>query len=184
MKPKALLKKAAELEMPAVAITDTCNLYCAVTLYKEAKITTSSPFGSEIWMWPDGIEHRLQETQLLQPRTAAPKERRKKRFEPVLEELSDGGWHLCFLVENEDINLSKDYHAIYDGMHYSLASTLSPDQAQRWADRHDLGYERSNREALLRQYPDGSYQHVLTGHYSQASKQRDSTWQKRRPSSV
>ena len=37
VKPKDLLAQAAEYEMPALAITDTCNMYCAVDFYKTAK---------------------------------------------------------------------------------------------------------------------------------------------------
>ena len=37
MSPSQLVAKAAKYEMPAVAITDTCNLYCAVEFYKKTK---------------------------------------------------------------------------------------------------------------------------------------------------
>ncbi|MEC7987071.1 MAG: DNA polymerase III subunit alpha [Myxococcota bacterium] len=97
MSPKALISRAKELEMPAVAITDTCNLYCAVELYKGTKGSgTKGILGSEIWLWPKGLDTIKPETQ-------------------------DGGWNLVFLVENE-----KGYQnlcflitqAIFHGMHY------------------------------------------------------------------
>ena len=35
--PTALVNRAAELQMPAVALTDTCNLYGAYEFFKAAK---------------------------------------------------------------------------------------------------------------------------------------------------
>ncbi|MGC6510263.1 MAG: DNA polymerase III subunit alpha [Myxococcota bacterium] len=95
--PSDYIKQAEKFEMPAVAITDTCNLYCAVNLYKASKGTNVKPiYGSEIWMWPSGLSQ------------LKPDDR-------------DDGFHLAFLVENRT-----GYHnlcqlitsAIFDGMHY------------------------------------------------------------------
>ena len=95
--PKALIKKTVEKGFNAIAITDTCNLYCAVQLYKESKgVGINGILGTEIWMWPDGIQN----------------------IDPHGE---DGGWHLVFLVENDAgyRNLSALItSAIFDGMHY------------------------------------------------------------------
>ena len=99
MRPKQLVERAATLEMPAVAITDTCNLYGAVDFYKQASSTAVRPiFGASIWTWPEGL--------------------------PSLKNASsqpDSGWHLTFLVQDR-----KGYEnlcslittAIFDGMHF------------------------------------------------------------------
>ena len=95
--PKALIKASAKMGFKALAVTDTCNLYCGVQLYKETKSQDMNGIlGSEIWMWPQGISS-------LTPQTP------------------DGGWHLVFLVENDAgyRNLSSLItSAIFDGMHY------------------------------------------------------------------
>ena len=44
VKPKDLLAQAAEYEMPALAITDTCNMYCAVDFIKQPKGSTSNRY--------------------------------------------------------------------------------------------------------------------------------------------
>lgn len=95
--PSDYIKRAEELEMPAVAITDTCNMYCAVNFYKAAKKSSVKPiFGSEIWLWPDGLS------------TLTPSS-------------PDDGFHLVFLIENKlgYNNLCKLITtAIFDGLHY------------------------------------------------------------------
>ena len=95
--PKALIKASAEMGFKALAVTDTCNLYCGVQLYKETKSQKMNGIlGSEIWMWPQGLSS-------LNPQDP------------------DGGWHLVFLVENDAgyRNLSSLItSAIFDGMHY------------------------------------------------------------------
>ena len=49
--PPAIVAAAEELGMPAVAITDTCNLFGAVQFHKAAKKSSvKAIFGSEIWM--------------------------------------------------------------------------------------------------------------------------------------
>ena len=54
--PPAIVAEAEKLGMPAVAITDTCNLFGAVQFHKVAKKSSVKPiFGSEIWMLPKGI---------------------------------------------------------------------------------------------------------------------------------
>ena len=51
-KIQALLDKAEEYNMPALAVTDTCNLYGAIKLYKSAKkLNCKAIYGAEIWMW-------------------------------------------------------------------------------------------------------------------------------------
>ena len=40
----------------ALAVIDTCNLYCKAKLYKETKSQDMNGIlGSEIWMWPQGL---------------------------------------------------------------------------------------------------------------------------------
>ncbi|MEP6776883.1 MAG: DNA polymerase III subunit alpha [Chthoniobacterales bacterium] len=56
---KALMKKAAELEMPAVAITDHGNLYGAIEFYQEATTAGIKPIiGCEAYMAPGSITDR------------------------------------------------------------------------------------------------------------------------------
>lgn len=95
--PEDLVKAAAKYNMPAVALTDTCNFFGAVQFYKASKGSSVKPiFGTELWLWPQGIDN-LSTAQ------------------------GDGGWHLNFLVENKEgyHNLSKLItEAIYNGLHY------------------------------------------------------------------
>ncbi|MEL6341582.1 MAG: DNA polymerase III subunit alpha [Myxococcota bacterium] len=95
--PAELCGRAAELEMPAVAMTDTCNLYGGVELYKYAKKKgIKAIYGAEIWMWPPGLE-------------------------TLRAEQPDAGWNLVFLIENRTgyQNLCQLITtAIFDGMHY------------------------------------------------------------------
>jgi len=109
--PKELMECASKMEMPSVAITDTCNLYCAVEMYKHGKALNIKPiYGSEIWVWPEGIDSLTDKT-------------------------PDGGWHLAFLVENK-----QGYHnlchliteAIYHGMHYRPRIDFS--QLERYSE--------------------------------------------------
>ena len=56
MRPGELVSRAAELQMGAVAITDTANLYGAVEFYKAARAAEVRPIlGAELWLWPEGI---------------------------------------------------------------------------------------------------------------------------------
>jgi DNA polymerase III subunit alpha len=97
MRPGELVGRATELEMGAVALTDTCNLYGAVEFYKAAKSAGIHPvFGSELWVWPEGIDHFNDRT-------------------------PDGGWNLVLLIESSTgyQNLCKLVtNAIFDGMHF------------------------------------------------------------------
>ncbi|MDG1478302.1 MAG: DNA polymerase III subunit alpha [Myxococcota bacterium] len=97
MSPKQLIGQAEKFEMPAVSVTDTCNLYCGVELYKSAKKSpVHAVYGSEIWLWPDGLE------------TIDPSK-------------PDGGFSLVFLIEDRTgyKNLCQLITtAIFDGMHY------------------------------------------------------------------
>ena len=97
MKPGEIVARAKALDMEAIALTDTCNLYGAVEFYKAAKGAGIHPvFGSELWIWPEGID----------------------QFD---DRTPDGGWNLVFLIES-----AKGYHnlcalvtaAIFDGMHF------------------------------------------------------------------
>ena len=103
-KIQELLAKAEEYEMPALAITDTCNLYAAIAFYKAAKkMKCKAIYGTEIWMWPAGLG-QLQDLK-----------QRGQKAPP------DAGWHLAFLIENQIgyQNLSTLITtAIFDGMHY------------------------------------------------------------------
>ncbi len=97
MRPGEIVERACELEMGAVALTDTYNLYGAVEFYKAAKGKGIHPvFGSELWVWPEGIDHFDDRT-------------------------PDGGWNLVFLIESEQgyRNLcALVTGAIFDGMHF------------------------------------------------------------------
>lgn len=97
MRPGEIVNRATELEMGAIALTDTCNLYGAVEFYKAAKGAGVHPvFGSELWVWPQGVE----------------------TFD---DRTPDGGWNLVFLIESPQgyQNLCKLVtDAIFDGMHF------------------------------------------------------------------
>ncbi len=97
MRPGELVARAKALDMHAVALTDTCNLYGAVEFYKAAKGAGIHPvFGAELWVLPEGLDR-------------------------IDERTPDGGWNLVFLIES-----AAGYHnlcalvteAIFDGMHY------------------------------------------------------------------
>ena len=111
MRPGELVSRAAELQMGAVAITDTANLYGAVEFYKAARAAEVRPIlGAELWLWPEGIAQ-------LDPRGV------------------DGGWQLVFLVENQVgyRNLCALLtEAIFDGMHYRPRVDL--DQLSKYSE--------------------------------------------------
>ncbi|MEE2749921.1 MAG: DNA polymerase III subunit alpha [Myxococcota bacterium] len=94
---KQLAPAVAALGQEAVALTDHCNLYGAVTFDKTCKSAGVKPvFGAGIWVDPLGLAHR--------PTSA-----------------KDAGYHLLCLVENEQgyLNLCNLITtAIFDGMHY------------------------------------------------------------------
>ncbi|MDQ2659578.1 MAG: PHP domain-containing protein, partial [Verrucomicrobiota bacterium] len=59
VRTKELMKKAAELEMPAVAITDHGNLFGAIEFYQAAKKAGIKPIiGCEAYMAPGSITDR------------------------------------------------------------------------------------------------------------------------------
>ena len=97
MRPGDIVNRAQELSMPAVALTDTCNLYGAVEFYKAAKSKGIHPvFGSELWVWPEGVGNFNDRT-------------------------PDGGWNLVLLIASEEgyKNLcALVTRAIFDGMHF------------------------------------------------------------------
>lgn len=75
--PAALADRAAALGMPAVALTDSCNLYGAVAFYKACRAKgIKAILGSEITVQPQGIDY----------------------LDPERER---GGYQAVFLVENE-----------------------------------------------------------------------------------
>jgi len=106
MRPDDLANRAAELEMGAIALTDTCNMYGAVAFHKAAKKAGVQPiYGSTIWVWPDGLDD-------------------------IHHRKPDGGFHLGLLIEGGEDAPTKDpwigyrnlcqliTSAIFDGMHY------------------------------------------------------------------
>ena len=102
--PAALAARAAALGQPALALTDRCNLYGAVEVFKACKAAEVHPvIGSEIAIQPEGIEYR-------DPRGLA------------------GGWSLVLLVQDEQgyRNLCRLITgAIFDGMHYRPRADLA-----------------------------------------------------------
>lgn len=75
MSPKALALRTAELNLSAVALTDTCNFYGAFECWKAAKGEgLDFVLGTTIWIWPAGLE-------ALNPRDP------------------DGGFHITLLIE-------------------------------------------------------------------------------------
>src|SRR5213594_459371 len=56
---KELMKKAAELKMPAVAMTDHGNLFGAIEFYQEAEKAGVKPIiGCEVYMAPGSLKER------------------------------------------------------------------------------------------------------------------------------
>ena len=101
--PKDLVKAAKARGMDALALTDTCNLYGAVTFYKACKDAGIHPvFGTEIWVDPRGIANR--------------EDRLEGAFQVVLLVENDEGYrNLCELITR----------AIFDGLHYRPRIDLS-----------------------------------------------------------
>ncbi len=106
LSPGDLGPRAAALGQPAIALTDTCNLYGAWEFYKGCKGAGVQPvFGSCIWVWPDGLDS-------LDPRSP------------------DGGFNIVLLIEAGEAGLTADdtvgfrnlnhliTRAIFDGMHF------------------------------------------------------------------
>ena len=93
--PKDLAKAAKARGMDALALTDTCNLYGAVTFYKACKDQGIHPvFGTELWVDPRGI---------------ATREGLAGAYQLVLLVEDQAGYeNLCTLVTR----------AIFDGIHY------------------------------------------------------------------
>ena len=57
--PKEIAKAAKAAGMDAVALTDTCNLYGAVTFYKACKeLGLHAVYGAEMWVDPRGVAVR------------------------------------------------------------------------------------------------------------------------------
>ena len=97
MSPEELAARAGVLGFSAAAITDTCNLYGAVSFYKACKDAKIRPvIGSSLWLWPQGLANM-------------------DRRGP------DGGWDLVLLIEDATgyKNLCELItRAIFDGLHY------------------------------------------------------------------
>jgi DNA polymerase III subunit alpha len=104
--PADLATRAAELEMGAIALTDTCNLYGAYEFMKSAQKAGIKPiFGASMWVWPAGLDS-------IDMRTP------------------DGGWSITLLIEGggdgpQDQNTPGYKNickllttAIFDGMHF------------------------------------------------------------------
>jgi DNA polymerase-3 subunit alpha len=93
--PKDLTKAAKRLGMESLALTDTCNLYGAVTFYKACKDVGIHPvFGAELWLDPRGI---------------AAREGLAGSYQVVLLVEDDTGYkNLCALITR----------AIFDGIHF------------------------------------------------------------------
>ena len=110
MRPGEIVERAMELNMGAIALTDTCNLYGAVEFYKAAKDKDIHPvFGSELWVWPEGID----------------------QFD---DRTPDGGWNLVLLIESPEgyKNLcALVTSAIFDGMHYRPRIDLAQLEAHK-----------------------------------------------------
>ncbi len=103
MDPKVLVSKVAELGMPAVALTDTCNLYGAVPFYKEAKGKGIRPvIGAELHVQPEGIDHE----------DPAGVEGGYQILALVMDET--GYKNICWLITQ----------AIYEGIHYKPRISL------------------------------------------------------------
>ncbi|MDQ6860703.1 MAG: DNA polymerase III subunit alpha, partial [Verrucomicrobiota bacterium] len=97
IRTKDLMKKAAALEMPAVAITDHGNLFGAIDFYQEAKKAGIKPIiGCEAYMAPGSIKDRP-------------------------NNMRDAAYHFTLLATNNTgyRNLVKLVSAAHlDGMHY------------------------------------------------------------------
>ena len=104
----ALAPAAASLGQRAVALTDHCNLYGAVTFHKSCQGAGVHPvIGAGLWVQPEGVAFR-------DPRRAA------------------GGYHLVCLVEDQRgyENLCKLVtDAIFEGMYYKPRVDLDRLQA-------------------------------------------------------
>ncbi|MCA9571317.1 MAG: DNA polymerase III subunit alpha, partial [Myxococcales bacterium] len=106
----ALAKRAASLGMPALALTDSGNMYGAVAFYKACKGEKVKPvLGAELFVQPEGVQHRDPEG-------------------------IDGGYQLIALIENDAgyKNLCKLITAgIFDGMRYKPRVDLELLRAHR-----------------------------------------------------
>ena len=95
--PGAIARRAADLGMEHVALTDTCNLYGGVAFYKACKSVGVHPvLGAEIAIQPQGIAY-------------ADPEREKGGYQTrILVENAVGYGNLCALITK----------AIFDGIYY------------------------------------------------------------------
>jgi len=98
MSPEELAARAAKLGQTSVALTDTCNLYGAVSFWKACKDEKiHHVLGASLWVWPPGLDQ-------LDPRRDV-----------------DGGYDLVLLIEDVTgyKNLCKLITtAIFGQMHY------------------------------------------------------------------
>ncbi|MFT7521422.1 MAG: DNA polymerase-3 subunit alpha, partial [Kiritimatiellia bacterium] len=97
MSPKLIAKRAAQLQMPSVALTDSCNLYGGVAFYKACKAHGVRPvLGCVLNVQPEGLEY----------------------VDPLEDE---GGYKLIALIEDDTgyknlCRLITD--GIFDGVHF------------------------------------------------------------------
>ncbi len=97
MGPKAIARAAAAMGMSAIALTDTSNMYGAVTFYKACKDAGVKPIlGAELHVDPEGMAH-------------VPGKRENAGYQVrVLVENAVGYGNICQLITR----------AIFDGMQY------------------------------------------------------------------
>ena len=111
MDPSTLAARVHTLGMGAVALTDTCNLYGAVTFYKAAKKKGVKPIlGAELHLQPQGVDYE------------DPQREEGGGQVIALVENATGYQNLCWLVTQ----------AIYDGIHYKPRVSV-----EQLAERHE-----------------------------------------------
>ena len=137
---KRLAPAAADLGQSAVALTDHCNLYGAVTFHKSCKSAGVHPvIGAGLWVQPEGVAYQ-------DPRR------------------SQGGYHLVCLVEDRRgyENLCKLItDAIFDGMYYKPRVDLDRLQAHREGLLFlTSGLRGPIRSALLEGQPDQARERI------------------------
>ena len=117
IRTKDLAKRAAELGMPAVAMTDHGNLYGAVEFYQNCRKAGVKPiFGCEIYLAPHSMEEKKDLVG-----------RKRATHMTLLAETNEGWNNLSKLVSKGHL----------EGMYYAQAARRSRDAA-RVLQRHHL----------------------------------------------